>query len=190
MGKNVFKIFTLAFGLCGASSLMGQDYNGRAVYDLSGPVKECQVSPGTAFGADKISFMPDGRINNCTLTFDWDGRAIGSNLNLYKNSRIVNLEYDDLGHLTHVYSEASYGVAPGNFEADLTYCDNAVCQMVIKEIKGKAPRKFIYSYSAPVVDDKGNWIERTVDYKVMDIASHKVLEDKKYTETRKIEYYE
>ena len=168
---------------------LAQTYNGPSLYDASGKVKSIKITPSPIFSSDKIEFMEDGHIKDSTLTFDWDGKAIGKNLNIYKMRQSVNLEYDNNNRLIKAIVDSSYGL-PGGYEATLNYEGDHPDRITITETKGKNPYQYSYIYSNYSFDSNGNWISREVDLSTIEMKSNSMKKKEHFTETRNILYYE
>lgn len=166
-----------------------QTFNGPSLYDVSGKVKSIKVSPSPLFAFDKVEFMKDGHIIDSSLTFDWDGKAIGKDINVYKMHQAVNLEYDDSDRLINAVVDSSAGL-PGGYKVSMNYEGDHPLKMIITETKGKNPCQYTYLYSNYSFDDNGNWITRDVDLSIVEVKSNTVKKNENFTETRQILYYE
>lgn len=182
------------FAICGLAAFSGsvcygQQFNGPALYDAVGNVKSIKVSPSPLFAASKVEFMKDGHIKDSTLTFDWDGKAIGKDMRVYKMMQNVDLEYNTDDKLVVASVDSSTGLL-GGFNASISYGGEHPDKLVVTETKGKNPCVYTYSFANYALDDAGNWVSRDVELTVTDLKDNSVKENKQFTETRKIEYYE
>lgn len=202
MSKLLAIMAALLFMTSGA---WAQQYHGRALYDLSGDVKEVKSDSCLYLFRykNKAKFDRNGRLKSALMAYDVKGYPSGFQISFSENNTTrLNITWTDDDCPERL--EMTDISKNGSFNLTINYAypvgskrpDSMRVEYLLKEEKGDATENYtcniVCRYSQYEYDRQGNWISRrvtqTVEYGAK-MPKNPLPAESSYIETRKIKYY-
>lgn len=167
-----------------------QDYQAYRLYELNGPVKQVSIKTEDPFYtlSKKVDFSVNGMQKFASWVYDENGWPIGEGFcggsTFWNTTVVLDSHHRPVSILRTMNGDKKCPIINMNTK----FFFDANGNVAKKEVSYKdTTTTYIFEYSNYILDEKGNWIQRSVT--MSQIEAENRSKNKSFTETRTIKYW-